>query len=85
VLVSFVQGAVYVFVQDQDTMVWSQKQKIVPVRPLENDRFGAAVAMNDDFLVIGVPNRQKSFTLTATVCSCAIPSRWHSRKEPHTA
>lgn len=61
------QGAVYVFVQDQDTMVWSQKQKIVPVRPLENDRFGAAVAMNDDFLVIGVPNRQKSFTLTSTV------------------
>jgi hypothetical protein len=67
------QGAVYVFVQNQDTMMWSQKQKIVPTRPLENDRFGAAVVMSDDFLAIGVPNRQKSFALTSTV-RCSPPS-----------
>jgi hypothetical protein len=51
------QGAAYVFMQDIKTFKWTFKQKLYAQRPRALEVFGSSVAMNEYFLVVGVPGR----------------------------
>lgn len=51
------RGAVYVFTQTAGS--WAQSQRISLPGSAQNDRFGAAVAIHEDRLVIGAPGRNQ--------------------------
>jgi hypothetical protein len=61
------QGAVYIFEYNEDTRTWRQLQKILSQFPGTSERFGTALAMDDFFLAVGVPDRAASFVLQSTV------------------
>jgi FG-GAP repeat len=63
------QGAVYIFHQPPGSTVWRQTQKLYAQRPVEGEQFGFSVAMNEFFIVIGVPYRSLSPARTETVRS----------------
>lgn len=48
-------GAVYVFVRDPATGVWSQQAWLKPSNTDAGDRFGAAIALSGDLLAVGAP------------------------------
>jgi hypothetical protein len=49
------QGAVYIFSYDANTKTWSQVQKLTAADGVDNDNFGASVALRDNYLIIGAP------------------------------
>ncbi|GAA0714560.1 hypothetical protein GCM10009430_07930 [Aquimarina litoralis] len=46
-------GAIYIYERDDTTGIWSEVQKIVASDRQENDNFGYAVAIDDDFIAVG--------------------------------
>ncbi len=48
------QGSAYVFTRDSTK--WTQQQKLIASDGVANDRFGPAVAISGDTLVVGAPN-----------------------------
>ena len=55
-------GAVYVFVRDPATGVWSQQAYVKASNTEANDQFGDSVALDGDTLVVGAPNEASSAT-----------------------
>ncbi len=66
------QGAVYVFNRNPTTETWTQSQKLYAQAPSAFERFGATVAMDEYFLVVGVPQRDASTAVTMTVSSLCV-------------
>jgi hypothetical protein len=62
------QGAVHVFEQNITTKLWQVKQRLQAVTPRSFERFGTAVAMTEELLVVGVPGRDASLSVTESVC-----------------
>jgi hypothetical protein len=56
-------GAAYVFVRDAATGVWSQQQRLQAHNAEPEDRFGHAVAISSDTIVIGAPSEAGSATM----------------------
>ncbi len=50
-------GAVYIFQENGAGGSWTQRQKITPGNGRRNDRFATAIAMNDNFAVVGAPGQ----------------------------
>ncbi len=49
------EGAAYVFSRSGDPPTWSEQTKLVANDGKDDDRFGAAVAIHDDTVVVGAP------------------------------
>lgn len=52
-------GAAYIFKKNTSGQ-WEQIQKIVPSDRAENDRFGASVAIDGNYMVVGAPSKNNS-------------------------
>ncbi|NMB74879.1 MAG: hypothetical protein GYA21_07085 [Myxococcales bacterium] len=59
------QGAAYLFIRNSG--VWTQARRLVSESPLANDNFGAAVALDDAHLVIGISQTAASGAASGVV------------------
>ena len=66
------QGAVYIFHRDPETLIWHQDQKIYSQFPVANELFGFSVAINQFFVFIGIPYKSISAARAGTVRARAI-------------
>ena len=60
-------GASYVFKRDNGLDTWSQVQKLKSDNITGNDKFGTYVAINDYFMVIGIPNERTTAQYSGAV------------------
>ena len=55
------------------TKGWVQSQKLYARNPSAFERFGATVAMDEHFLVVGAPQRDASLSVTISVSDPRSP------------
>ena len=61
------QGAIYVFTRDAMTGLWSAGQKITPDTRIPNERFGWAVSIFDDAILVGATQESTTDTGAAYI------------------
>jgi hypothetical protein len=80
-------GSAYVFVRNEDTGEWEELQKLTASDGLEDDEFGASVAIDDDTILVGAPRDDREpfaeddFGAAYVFVFCSDTGEWEEQQK----